>query len=62
MDSYEKSKKWIEDVKKTNVKNPLFVLLGNKIDLNNLREVDEKTVKEDFIGTDILFFEVSAKT
>jgi hypothetical protein len=58
----EKSIKWIDDVNKSNLQDPLIVLIGNKLDMNSSRRVEKSKVEEFIKNTDYLFYEVSAKT
>ena len=60
--SFQNIKSWIEDCKKQSPKSVFLVLIGNKIDLENKREV---TYEEGSIYAQknrMLFFETSAKT
>ena len=61
-DSFESVPKWLEEIK-TNIEDPIpIILLGNKKDLEELREVEEEEAIEyaDKIKCD--YFETSAKT
>ena len=60
--SFQNIKSWIEDCKKQSPKSVFIVLIGNKIDLENKREVsyEEGSIYAQKNG--MLFFETSAKT
>ena len=60
--SFQNIKSWIEDCKKQSPKSVFLVLIGNKIDLENKREVsyEEGSIYAQKNG--MLFFETSAKT
>lgn len=59
-ETFEKAKIWIVRIKKEVKNEPLFVLVGNKIDMNNHDFVEE--VKKYACENNILYFECSAKT
>lgn len=58
--TFKKAKHWIVRIKKEVRKEPLFVLIGNKIDIDNHIFVED--VKKYTIDNNISFFECSAKT
>ena len=60
--SFQNIKSWVEDCKKQSPKTVFMVLIGNKIDLEERREVsyDEGSIYAQKNG--MLFFETSAKT
>ena len=61
--TFQSVKGWIEDCKSyVGNKTPLFVLVGNKIDLKNEREVKKEEGQALAKEYDILFFESSALT
>lgn len=59
--SFEQTTKWVNDVRKERGNNVIIMLVGNKVDLENLREVtiDTATEKSKEMGT--LLIETSAK-
>jgi Ras-related protein Rab-5C len=61
-ESYRNAKGWIKKIKTENVIEPIFVLVGNKSDMSDHRNVSAKEAKEFSKTNDILFFECSAKT
>ena len=58
--SFENINKWIETIKNEN-NNVKLLLVGNKIDLNNQREVNFDKIKKFSKDYDINFIEISAK-
>ena len=60
--SFENIKSWIDDCKKQSPKNVFLVLIGNKIDLENNREVTYEEGLKFAQKNGMLFFESSAKT
>jgi small GTP-binding protein len=60
--SFSNVKSWIEECKNLSSKNVLIVLVGNKTDLSNQREVETDEGRELADQNGILFFETSAKT
>ena len=60
--SFENIKSWIEDCKKNSPKTVFLVLIGNKIDLEESREVSYEEGKACAKKYGMLFFETSAKT
>ena len=60
--SFQNIKSWIEDCKKQSPKTVFLILIGNKVDLENNREVsyEEGSIYAQKNG--MLFFETSAKT
>jgi Ras-related protein Rab-5C len=61
-ESYIRATKWIDIITRENMDETIFVLVGNKIDLNDKREVESKRVSDYVKEKGILFFECSAKT
>lgn len=59
--SFEQTTKWIEDVQMERGINVIIVLVGNKVDLHELRQVshDDGKLKAHRLG--VLFMETSAK-
>ena len=60
--SFENISDWIEDCKNSSPKTVFMVLVGNKCDLEENREVTEEEGKEFAERHGMLFFETSAKT
>ena len=60
--SFESISNWIEDCKNSSPKSVFMVLVGNKCDLEENREVTEEEGKELAEKNGMLFFETSAKT
>ena len=60
--SFENITKWIEELKRYAPKTVLMILIGNKCDLNEKREVTEEEGRELAEKNGMLFFETSAKT
>ena len=61
-DSFNNVRDWIEECKNSSPKDILIVLVGNKSDLEDNRDVSQEEGQELADGYGILFFEVSAKT
>ena len=59
-ESFEGIKYWLKDALSYN-KEIIYVIVGNKIDLTNIRVVDENNMKGLHIFKDIKYFETSAK-
>lgn len=59
-ESFEGIKYWLKDALSYN-KEITYVIVGNKIDLTNIRVVDENDMKGPHIFKDIKYFETSAK-
>ena len=60
-DSFNNVSSWIEDCKNQSPKTILIVLVGNKCDLEDKRQVSYEEGKELADKNDFLFFESSAK-
>ena len=60
--SFENISSWIEECKNTAPKSILMVLVGNKCDLEDNREVTEEEGREFAEKNGMIFFETSAKT
>ena len=60
--SFESLSDWIEDCKNSSPKTVVMVLVGNKCDLSQNREVNEEEGREFAEKHGMLFFETSAKT
>jgi len=58
--SFNSIQSWVEEVK-TQIKNPKFLLIGNKCDLEDKREVTYEDAKQYAEDNGMKFFEVSAK-
>ena len=61
-DSFNSISTWIEDCKNSSPKSVFMVLVGNKCDLEQNREVTEEEGRELAETNGMLFFETSAKT
>lgn len=61
-DSFDNIPKWFTDVLELKTTEAIYVLIGNKIDLNSERTVKEDEGKKFAMEKNILFQEVSAKT
>ena len=59
-ESFDAIKYWLKDALSYN-KEIIYVIVGNKIDLTNIRVVDENDMKGKLIFKDIKYFETSAK-
>jgi len=59
--SFEHLKKWLERVKENSSKNIKIILIGNKIDLEDKREVTFQEGEEFAKKNELLFLETSAK-
>lgn len=61
-DSFTHTSHWVNETKDLKKEDAIFVLVGNKIDLEANRQVSIKEAEEFAKQNDFLFFEVSAKT
>ena len=61
-ESFESISTWIEDCKSSSPKSVFMVLVGNKCDLEQERQVTEEEGRELAESNGMLFFETSAKT
>jgi small GTP-binding protein len=61
-ETFKSIQSWIEDVKNQSPKTVLLILVGNKIDLEDKRQVSYEDGKALADKNDMLFFETSAKT
>ena len=59
-ESFEAIKYWLKDVQSYN-SDIVYVIVGNKIDLKNIIEIDENNIKAEEIFKDKKYFETSAK-
>ena len=59
--SFDNVKKWLENIRENNDKIPI-VLFGNKCDLKEKREVDEKEARDFANVNNLTYFETSAKS
>ena len=59
--SFENLNHWLEDIK-DNFDNPNLVLFGNKVDLEEKREVSKEEIEKFAKNNKIAYFETSAKT
>ena len=60
--SFERAKKWTIEIKKDSSDNPVFVLVGNKSDLESKRSVSTERARSFASENDMMFIETSAKT
>ena len=56
------AKRWVNEIKRIINKNIVIILVGNKYDLINKRQVEKNLIEEYCKENEILFMEVSAKT
>ena len=61
-ESFENVQSWIQDCRNQSPKTIIMVLVGNKNDLENLREVSYDEGEEFAKNNNMIFFETSAKT
>jgi Ras-related protein Rab-5C len=61
-ESYIRAKKWITGIKSEHIVQPIFVLVGNKCDLDCSRKVNNLEVNEYAEQNNLIFYECSAKT
>lgn len=61
-DSFKKAKYWIKELQKNTNGSIVMILVGNKTDLADQREVSEQEAREFADSTGMLFVETSAKT
>lgn len=59
--SFEQTVRWIEEVRKERGSNVIIILVGNKVDLENIREVSVEVAERMAKELNILFIETSAK-
>jgi Ras-related protein Rab-6A len=59
--SFENTKKWIDDVRAERGNDVIIVLVGNKTDLNDKREVTTQQGEEEAKKNNLMFVETSAK-
>ncbi|MFX1449337.1 MAG: GTP-binding protein [Promethearchaeota archaeon] len=62
LESFEKVDDWIEEIKQYGTKNSIFILVGNKIDLESERVVSRESGEKKAKELDVEYFETSAKT
>jgi small GTP-binding protein len=61
LESYERAQYWIEEIRETGHQKSIIILVGNKLDLNEFREVPYEKVLIYSIGKDIEFLETSVQ-
>ncbi len=61
MKSFENTRKWVDDVRGERGSDVIIVLVGNKTDLNDKREVTSAQGEEEARKHNLLFIETSAK-
>lgn len=59
--SFQNTKKWIDDVRAERGNSVIIVLVGNKTDLNDKREVTTQQGEEEAKKNNLMFVETSAK-
>jgi len=59
--SFQQTRKWIDDVRSERGNDVIIVLVGNKTDLNDKREVTTQAGEEEAKKSGLLFIETSAK-
>lgn len=62
MDSFERAKKWIQELKRQGNPNLIMVLVANKADLDTNREVENEVGEQYATENSLLFYEASAKS
>ena len=62
IESFENVQSWIQDCRNQTPKTIIMVLVGNKNDLENIRDVSYDEGEEFAKNNDMIFFETSAKT
>nr|XP_023019466.1 ras-related protein Rab6-like [Leptinotarsa decemlineata] len=61
MYSFEYTTKWIDEVRRERGRNIVIILVGNKVDLENFREVSVEEAEQRAKENNIVFIETSAK-
>ena len=61
MKSFENTRKWVDDVRGERGNDVIIVLVGNKTDLNDRREVTTAQAEEEAREHNLMFIETSAK-
>ena len=59
--SFQNTRKWVEDVRAERGNDVIIVLVGNKTDLNDKREVTSQQGEEEARRNNLMFVETSAK-
>jgi Ras-related protein Rab-6A len=59
--SFQNTRKWIDDVRAERGNDVIIVLVGNKTDLNDKREVTTQQGEEEAKRNNLMFVETSAK-
>ncbi len=59
--SFENTNKWIDDVRTERGQNVIIVLVGNKIDLEEDRQVSAEEAEKMAAELDVMWIETSAK-
>ncbi|PSS20877.1 Ras-related protein [Actinidia chinensis var. chinensis] len=62
MDSFERAKKWVQELQRQGNPNLVTSLVANKADLETKRQVDNEVGEQYAKENGLLFFETSAKT
>lgn len=61
-ESFERAKKWVEELQRQGNPNLVMALAGNKADLDSKRKVDAETAEAYASENGLIFMETSAKT
>lgn len=61
-DTFKNIINWLEDLNKFGSQDMMTLLIGNKSDLKEIRQVEESEIKELISRFNLEYFEVSAKT
>ncbi|MFX0137011.1 MAG: GTP-binding protein [Candidatus Hodarchaeota archaeon] len=61
-ESFDKVDDWVEEIKQYGTKNSIFILVGNKIDLDSERVISTEKGKSKANALEVDFYETSAKT
>lgn len=59
--SFQNTRKWVDDVRGERGNDVIIVLVGNKTDLNDKREVTTQQAEEEAKKNNLMFIETSAK-
>jgi Ras-related protein Rab-5C len=62
MDSFERAKKWVQELQRQGKPNLVTVLVANKADLETKRQVENEVGEQYARENGLVFFETSAKT
>jgi small GTP-binding protein len=62
LNSFEGAKKWVYEIKQNGREDCIIILVGNKIDLEHLRNVENDIIYEYIEEQNIMYFDTSAKS